>query len=408
MRIGTALLVCMAAVACAPASSLDAAGEVGREAVLLGATNAGVVALDARGGGLLYEAPGAVLAPGEEVFATARARGGTRVELLDARRGRVRSYIDVEDELVASVASGSGRLVALTEPRSPGATPWLPDGRKRTRLTVAEPGGSGAPLSFDLDGNFEPEAFSTNDRRLFMIEYIPALAPERYRVRILNLASGSVRPIGRLKSFAPGQMRGTGRMQVLDPSGEQLYTLYTQQGPNYAHGAPADHDGGNGHAFVHVLSLAEAWAHCIDLPHPFGTGKATASALAISPDGWNLYVSDWSGGAVALINPKDRLRVARVESPKLGSTDDSTFAQAGEDDLFLAGNSEVVALDATMLSVQDRWSMESEVTGLALSAGGDRLYVSLEGGTVAVLDAAGGRRIDSMEVSGLKGLLGLR
>lgn len=408
-RIRAALAVCLMGAACAPAAPLEVAHGPGRtETVLFGATDKGVVALDARTGTPLFDAAGGVLSAGSKgLFATSSRGPLTRVTRLDALLGRVRSRIDLKGNLAASVVSGSGRLLALTEPRSPGATPWLPDGRRRTKVVVAEPGGAPDPLAFTLRGNFEPEAFSTNDRRLFMIEYIPALSPDRYRVRILNLASGRVRPIGRLKDAGPRQMRGTGRMQVLHPSGEQLYTLYTQQGPNYAHGAPAEHRKGESRAFIHVLSLAEAWAHCIDLPAPFGTGVATASAVAISPDGERLYVSDWTNGALALVKP-NRVRVARVERLELGSANDATFAQAGAEDLYVAGNSDVVAVDAQTLSVRDRWTMDAEVTGLALSADGARLYVSLHGGEILTLNAADGRILDSSEIRGLEGLLGLR
>lgn len=192
-------------------------------------------------------------------------------------------------------------------------------------------------------------------------------------------------------------MRGTGRMQVLAPNGQQLYTLYAQQGPNYPHGNTPEHtEDETVHAFVHVLNLERAWAHCVDLPAPFGTGLATASALAQSPDGSRLNVTDWSKGAIAVIDPLG-LKVVRVGHLDLGSADNETFATAsGDERLYVAGSSTVVAVDAATLQVTARWRMKGEVSGLALSRDGTRLYVRQKG-SVLTLDATSGQKLGSMK-----------
>ncbi|MGH2729806.1 MAG: YncE family protein [Actinomycetota bacterium] len=350
-------------------------------------TGSGLASLEAATGRVRVNAPQAVAAPDfSEVFSYSSDGADTTLVRRESARGTELSRMTFPGEFVANVVSGSEGLVALTEPRAPGATPWMPDGRSLTTVVVADPS-AGTEKRYELKGNFEPEAFSTNNRRLYTIEYIPAAAPNRYRVRILNLGNGRVSPIGRLKLAAPGQMRGTGRMQVLSPGGHELYTLYTQQGPNYAHGGPVDHNPGATHAFIHLLNLAEGWAHCIDLPMPFGMGTATASAVAISPDGDHLYVVDWTNGAVAVVKPA-RLRVTRTVSVALGAADDQTFATASDDGtLYVAGNDQVVAMEATSLEVLNRWQLPNEVVGLAVASDGNRLYAALAD-RVVVLDAS--------------------
>ncbi|MGH2748189.1 MAG: YncE family protein [Actinomycetota bacterium] len=356
-------------------------------------TATGLAAFDSSSGEEQVALDGAVAASDWSVVAsTEHASGVTTLTRADPA-GKELERVDIDGDYVASVVSGSGRLVALTSPRSPGATPWLPDGRAQTEVVIAD---SSRDLQrFDLDGNFEPEAFSTDERELFMIEYIPAMAPDRYRVRRLKLATGKVAPIGRLKNAAPGQMQGTGRMQVYSPYGDELYTLYTQQA-DAGHIEHEGHGKDDSHAFVHLLNLDDSWAHCIDLPMPFGMGWATASALAISPDGRSLYVSDWSNGAVALVRP-ERVRVARTKRLELGAPDDDTFATAGRERLYLAGNSQIAVLDATTLDLIDRWNLPDEVMGLALSSDDERLHISLDG-EIVTLDARTGERTDSVSV----------
>ncbi|MFN2389207.1 MAG: YncE family protein [Actinomycetota bacterium] len=334
---------------------------------------------------------------GHTAFGSTIDRGRTTLRTVNLVSGRTLDRTEMDGRFVASVASGSGRLVALTEPKAEGVTPWLPAGRSRTQLVVASPS-TGEVRRLRLRGNFEPEAFSTDDRRMFVIEYMPALAPSHYSVRRLNLETGRVRDIARLKQLAPRVMRGTGRMQVLDPAGDLLYTLYTQQGPGYSHGeAPGDRT--TPRAFVHVLNLEEGWAHCIDLPHPFGSERATASALAISPDGSRLYVSEWTNGAIAVIDPRS-LKVLRTVSRVLGSVDDRTFAEVGSDgSLYLAGNSEVVSLDGSTLDVLERWTMDRFVSGLAVSADASRVHVAIPR-RLMTLDAATGEWIGRAAIQG--------
>jgi hypothetical protein len=383
-----------------PGATTEERTHVGRASdVLLVRTESRLRAVATDAGGVSFGFRNALAAPdNSRLFAASSDGSQTSLRTLEIPSGELLAKARVPGTVLPRTVSGSGEYVALAEPRRPGATPWLPDGRKRSRLLVADPSGDSRARTFDLRGNFEPEAFSTDDAQLFMIEYMPAIAPSHYAVRRLNLATGKVSPIARLKQSAPGQMRGTGRMQVMSPAGHELYTLYTRQGPNYAHGE-TEHRPGMVHAFVHVLNLRHAWAHCVDLPMPFGTGLATSSALAISDDGRRLYVADWSNGAVAIIEPGS-LRVARTARLRLGSADDHTYADVGGNGtLYLAGNSQVVAVEPERLRVIARWHMGGEVSGLGVSPDGRRIYVAL-GRRIVALDPGSGRRLGEFAAPG--------
>src|SRR5918994_1099829 len=122
--------------------------------------------------------------------------------------------------LVVSSSSGS----ILAEDAGEIAAP-----HRSTTIVVADPSGEGALRTFRLDGNYEPEAFSIEVRRLFLIQYLPALDPTVYRVMTLNLASSQVRPIFGGFKTPPERMPGVRLTQVFDDASDQLYTLYTNE-----------------------------------------------------------------------------------------------------------------------------------------------------------------------------------
>ena len=91
----------------------------------------------------------------------------------------------------------------------------------------------------ELPGNLEPEAFSAAGERLFVLDYLPPAAPDRYRVRMVNLATGKLEPLlTPAKSVVPPgaeeEMRGEGRQAVYDAGRQLLFTLYTHQ-PDHLH-----------------------------------------------------------------------------------------------------------------------------------------------------------------------------
>lgn len=361
-----------------------------------------ISAVDVSTGEQVFEASEAVISPDGSRLYSEKQR---TISALDSTTGARLGRMHVAEHLEPRVASTSGKLLALTEPHESGATPWLPAGRRRTEIAVVSTG-DGATRAYNLRGNFEIEAFSTDDRQLFLLEYRPALNPTRYTLRRLKLGSGDVIPIKRSKQNAPGSMRGTGRTALFSPTGHELYTLYTQQGPNYAHGQDGtqDHDAGGVLAFVHLLNLEDAWTHCIDLPMPFGTGAVTTHALAVSADGTRLYVADPSSGGVAVIDPTRAKVLESVTMDLEALTKGNASAQVGSDGtLYLAGGSQVLALDGRTLETMQRWDMSERVSGLAVGSDGARLYFAVRN-RVKVIDSATGQGIDVIRARGITGI----
>jgi hypothetical protein len=199
-------------------------------------------------------------------------------------------------------------------------------------------------------------------------------------------------------------------MHVLSPDRQTLYTLYTNQ-PEHLHSrdlaAGLTQSRGDVPAFVHVLNLTEGWAYCLDLPHPFGEGPASAHALALSRDGRWLYVTDRSSGKVALADTAGLMvrSVADVGSDRRAGGAWAAATQVGPNgSVFLSRTSELVVLEPRTLAVQRRLPMPATPTGLGVSLDGRRLFVStadrllaidpLTGSELASFATPGAQRIE--------------
>jgi hypothetical protein len=392
------LSVCALIVgACGPSfRDADRDGDNSPEAILDSGTiyvdtGEGIAAIDTASGKSRWDAPHSLPSPRFDRFFSV---DGSSLAKLDPDTGRARTEMTVPAGLTARVVSFDGGAVALTAGTSTEA-PYRPSERSSTLVVVARPD-QARYRTYRLDGNFEPEAFSTDERRLFLIEYLDLGEPPRYRVRVLNLERGIMAPVGRLTKFAPSAMRGTGRVQAYSPQGDVLYTLYTKQPPNYAHQHPGEvHDKRMVHAFVHVLNLAEGWAHCVDLPMPFGMGEKPASTLAVSPDGYRVYAGD--GERVAAVDTVN-LEVINVKrAPELIEPIAGAVV-ASDGTLFIGNGAQVTALDGDSLERLRSLDASAKVRSLGIDPRGEELLVGTESG-ISVLDVATRKELASIEMS---------
>ena len=353
----------------------------------------GIGAVDATTGRVLSLAKAAVPEPDwSHVYTTVPSGSDTRVDRIVTRTGEVASSMTIAGDLRIRAVAPSGRGVALMPARDAADDAWTPHPRARTTIVVADLEGSSHAARFRLHGNFEPEAFSPDGETLFMLQYRPALAPTSYRVVGLYLESGR-----RWVLFGPDKqpvenMTATRLVQVASPDGSHLYTLYTNQRPDYLNGSatPVASDEAAERAFVHTVDLRDGFAVCIELPDEFGSVPQEDSAVAISSDGRWVYAIDAEYGTVAVVNVH-RLRVAAVSHADLsllGGGQVHARVSADGATLFVAGDAGLVALATADLSGRARWmATPGPVTGLALSGDGARLYLTW-GDELQRLDAA--------------------
>ena len=398
-------IVRAAGFALACAGGLAACGSALRapsDLVLLRAES-GLLAVDAASGRAVIRAAHGVVANGGSALITAdRVGDETSVRSWTLSSGAAREVARLAGSFEPRVVSSTGRTVALS-PRAPESHPGSATraGRARTALVVlTDTGGGWSKRAFDLAGNLEPEAFPLDEQTLVLIEYLPALAPDRYRLRELDLTTGSIEPLGaRIKQFAPEDMRGTGRTQVPAPDGSALYTVYGRQGPNRTHPKPGvPLDPAPTHAFVHVLNLAEGFAHCVDLPDGFGDGPAAA---AISSDGRRMFAVDRH--TIAELDARSlSLRTTHID---LGNPAAISAAGGPNGRLYVAAEQDVLVLDNGSRQTA-HYRARGAVRSLRLSSDGRRLYVATDR-DVEILDASNASLVGHLDISGALEIVGV-
>jgi outer membrane protein assembly factor BamB len=304
----------------------------------------------------------------------------TRIEAFDTTSGEELWSRPVSEGLEVKAVAEDGRAAVLGEPRRGGT---YPVGRSTTRFVIVPSGGEARTIT--LDGNFEPEAFSTDGGSLFVIEYIPPRAPTAYRVRRLDLRTGEVGGVYTVDGELQTAMQGTARIQTASPGGSRLYTLYSLEAAD-----------GDLRSFVHVLSLDEGWAHCVDLPSGFRTVKERAVAMSVSPDGQNLYVADALTGEVAEIDTQ-ALRVTRTAELALGpwGRDPAHAARGADGTLYVGSGTGLQAIDAATFTPEATWDFEQRIMGIQAGSDGRRVYVGLPD-RIAVIDTGSGRSLEAL------------
>ncbi|WP_422772463.1 hypothetical protein ACN28C_05370 [Plantactinospora sp. WMMC1484] len=379
------------------------------DALVVELTGGRLAVVEAATGQLLVQpAPAVLSGDGRRLVRAEQSAGTTRLTAHRLPAGTAVSAGTLTGALAVRATSPDGDLVALADDTGPDHTPYRPGPRARTTIVIAN--GAGQRRRLELPGNLEPEAFDAARQALFVLDHLPPTAPDRYRVRVVDIASGRVEPLlTRVKAVVPEgveeEMRGEGRQAVYDPVRKRLFTLYTHQ-PDHVHtrdrvaatnGAGDGDEAGDGaagaredaphvHAFVHTLDLTERWAFCVDLPAPYGELSAVGHTIALSPDGTRLHVADTGSGALATIDPEGLtvLESFRFDPPTGGTgaagaapVDAAPAAStAHADGMVLVGaGREVVGLAGYTRGNDPRWSTPAEVRGLAAPSSGDRLYV---------------------------------
>jgi hypothetical protein len=333
-------------------------------------TDSGVTVIDPHSGDTNLSLPDAL--PTGDWSAVVRASverpDATVVEAVDPETGAVLRSQRFDGALSVRAVSRTGDLVALMarEPRRGLGGLYRAARRERTTLTLTRLDGA-PPRTLAVDANIEPEAFSSDRDALFVIEYSPPLDPDRYRVARLDLASAQIGDVYTTEKELQGPMRGTARMQVLAPDGSRLYTLYTKA---------------NREAFVHVLSLDDQVANCVDLPKGFGS-VPEAMAITTSPDGTRVIVVDAAAGRAAELDAA-RLQVQRTRPVRGVEPSRHVTTAATANQVFVASGRTVLALREPTLERSRHWAADTPVQ--ALHVGDDGTLFVAERSQISALD----------------------
>jgi hypothetical protein len=284
-----------------PAAKSGSAATHGADLIYV-TTDLGASVLDQSGRVVTPPATVAAATPGWSPVVIARRDGaGTVVDVMDLATREVAWTHRASDVIEPRIVSASGDLVAAVTPGGAGVYGLHePGGRDRTTLVVCAASGERARL--DLPGNLEPEVFSPDGSLLFVRDYVPAAAPQQFRSRVGDLASGRLMPLStRTGTPIPDSDERLTRAHrldaVVDPRRDIYFALYSYQEDAVA--------------FVECLQLRERWTHRVPLPAPFGQERPGVHAFVLSPNGDRLSVVHSPSASVADIDP-DRLVVTRV------------------------------------------------------------------------------------------------
>jgi hypothetical protein len=381
-----------------PASTDGVATGDGPPDLLVVRTDAGLALVDADAGRIVAGPRPGVNDVSGCAYVTSAAGARTTVDVTRST-GRRLFQSEVDGSWQVRAISPDGRLVALADPA--GSTGYLPQGRTGTTIVVADE--QGERRRYPLPGCVEPEAFSAGGDYLYVLDYLPPEAPDRYRVRALDLGTGTFEAL-RTKDkqlVPPGaeeEMHGEGRQAVYVPGQQFLFTPYTHQ-PDHEHTRDLIAGRDNAlHAFVHSLSLGAGFAYCIDLPTPFGDGVAEGHVIAVAPNGTDPIVVDTTSGALAELDAVG-LQIRRVAAiPPTRQEGPASAVLNGL--LFLGRGRTVRRLRPEGYAVLDELPMANPVRGLGLSVNRRRLWVGQEAGVVA-FDADSGQRLATVPVPGL-------
>ncbi|MGW4464518.1 YncE family protein [Micromonospora sp. NPDC004704] len=385
-------------------------GSTPTEALVIELATRELAVLDAATGQtVVNRSEGVLSGDGTRLVRTEVAGEGTRLTSHRLSDGASVSGGTLSDRLAARATNPDGSLVALATPGEPGGGPYRPGGRERTTIVVA--GTAGERSRVELAGNLEPEAFDATGQALFVLDYLPPAAPDRYRVRMIDLASGELQPLlTRLKAVVPAgaeeEMRGEGRQAVYDTNTRQLFTLYTHQ-PEHEHTRDliggAREDAPHVHAFVHTLNLTERWAYCVDLPSPFGEQPAAGHAIALDPSGAGVYVVDATSGTIAVIDPA-ALTVSRTLrfTPPTGPIV-SAAATTGPAGTLLVGAGHDLVIVPLAGADPVRWQLPTPVRGIATTPDHKRCYIGQEN-AVTCLNLSTGKVIRRIPTPDLRTL----
>jgi uncharacterized membrane protein YgcG len=424
-------LLAIATAACTASAGTVEQGDppdaaAGPNDVLVLGTSDGPMLVDVASGEPIGDGAATLAAPdGSRLYTTSSDGGTTSLVTRDAATGEIVAETEVDGRFDVRVASVSGDAVAMMEPLPDGVDPWTPIPRATTTLVVADPTGAEPARRLTLDGNFEPEAFSADDRNVFLIEHLPAEDPTAYRVTSLDLETEEIRPVAGRFKVPPQRMPGTRLLQLFDPIRAQLYTLYTNEarsvddawdtggsygdGGSYGGGSYGG-DGSYGDAevdvtFVHVLNLRSGWAFCAGVPRSFWGRPPRDLALATSPDGALLYLVDAASGIVSEMDTRS-LEIVRTQHVDLGDGEGARTSAA----VSLDGRTIVVGSVADGRAVRAfstetyvplaRWATPSTVHDLRFAPGGDGLYAALDD-AIAVLDPRDGTIVRHVPIGGV-------
>jgi mono/diheme cytochrome c family protein len=318
--------------------------------------------------------PGIPAADGSAYFAAVVQQNSTMLQVFKANSSHLERRFTLPGRWALSGVAPTGRWLALTRlPSQSEEKSRIQAKQWQTEVQIVDAASGETAHLIKLDGNFEVETISAAGDALFLIEYLPAINPTQYAIRLYDLAAERLQPEAlRAKTAEDKLMTGLAWGGVASADGRWLLTLYLNTSRNVA--------------FIHALNLVDKFPLCIDLPSGDGDfDQLKYYALTLAPDGRTVYAANAALGVVAEVSLDSFQVTHQVKFPASAPDQPDTSTPT---------NYSVLSKDGQMLyfsSGWDVWGYELEsgevsgpylshtpIKGLGLSTDNQRLFVATD------------------------------
>lgn len=310
---------------------------------------------------------GRASADGRSFYVAVGRPTSTVLKRYDASSGNWMGMVILDGRWTLASVSPRGVRVALTAGAGPS-----------TRVAIVNSDRLRLARRISLRGRFEVESISDRGDRLFLIEH---LARSQYRLRLYDVAQGTLRAGALRGPGEPSVMAGRAWSAVASPNGRWLLTLYLNTPRSTA--------------FVHALDLHTRKPTCIFLPGRGGDRLLSQYTLTLASDLRTLYAVNPAVGVVARIDLRTR-RVDRIVTFPSGRPRQWRGASALSLDrrwLYVASGQSVWGYDTARGTVRGPFGAGRRVTGMGFTRDGEKLFVVRDDGRVLVRHAPTGRAL---------------
>ncbi|HEX6348000.1 MAG TPA: hypothetical protein VF160_01255 [Candidatus Dormibacteraeota bacterium] len=244
--------------ACGQAS--PAARPAAADRVYVLAPGSQLLGLDAGSGRVAARLPLAVLSPD---WNHAYAVSGDRLQILDPSSGAAAGNLDLPAGYQLPMTTADGKPGGLSH-----SGRWLILAKGSSFLEI-DLQALRIAHRVDLPGSWAFDGIDDSGARLYLTHYLDDQA-RSYNVTLYHLDSGQIEgPIVQKGDEDEAAMQGRRLSALTDRWGAWQYSVYSRPGG----------------AFIHMLSLRDDFAWCLDLPGSGTPDEQAAWSLAISPTG---------------------------------------------------------------------------------------------------------------------------
>jgi general stress protein 26 len=344
-----------------------------------------LIAYDMGSGEMRFSLPPGMLSADKQHYLVAKTSAGTQLLGFDLTTGAGTPITQLAGQWELSGVSPTGRWAALTRiPSDSEKQAWTTANDWKTDVLVVDTQTGKTAHQMGLEGNFAVDTLSAAGDALFVIQYLPAVNPDHYQVRLVDLPTETLQDGALVDKRAPDEVMAGQRWQAVAPhDGSWLFTLYLRTKNNTA--------------FIHALNTENKFTLCFDLPTVQGNTleQLRAYTLALSLNGQTIYAANPALGIIAEVD-LNSFEVTKAASfapdqSVLSASAPVNYGVADKRMMYFTGGKTIWTFDVTNQQVKSLSTLDTFISGLGLGSDGQRLFVARPDQPPMMLDTASGQ-----------------